>query len=141
VGVADDRAPEQPDDELDVSMEALDQDLGDELDQELHEQLDPELDQELDQELRDALMIANARRRHGALGGVLAAGMLGLDQALGRKVKEEIPVVVASNSDPLDIDREGIVIDVDDERSVVAPPMPRNGQPPPRKRAKRRREP
>ena len=135
--VADDRAPEESDGELDVSMEELDQDLADELDQELHEQLD----QDVDQDLEDALMIANARRRHGALGGVLAAGMLGLDQALGRKVKEEIPVVVASNSDPLDIDREGIVIDVDDERSVVAPPMPRTGQPPPRKRAKRRREP
>ena len=66
-----------------------------------------------------------ARRRHGGAGGVLAAAMLGLDQALHRKPKEEIPVVVASNSDPEDIDHQGIVIPVDEATSVVAPPQPR----------------
>jgi hypothetical protein len=86
-------------------------------------------------------VIANARRRHGAAGGVLAAGMFGLDQLLGRKPKEEIPVVVASSSDPTDIDADGIVIPLDANRDVIAPPMPRRGDPKPRKRAKRRREP
>ena len=66
-----------------------------------------------------------ARRRHGGVGSVLAAAMLGLDEALGRKPKEEIPVVVASNSDPEDIDHEGIVIPIDEATSVVAPPQPR----------------
>jgi len=113
-----------------------------ELDPELDPEpdLEPELD-ELDPDSDQARLIANARRRHGAVGGILAAGMLGLEQALGRKPKEEIPVVVASNSDPLDIDKEGIVIDVDAERSVVAPPLPRRGERPLRKRSKRRREP
>ena len=75
-----------------------------------------------------AALVARARRRHGAAGGILAAGMFGLDQALtGRKKKEEAPIVVSSNSDPVDIDKNGIVIDVDDGVQVVAPPQPRAG--------------
>lgn len=89
----------------------------------------------------DVDVVEVARRRHGAFGSVIAAGMLGLEQALGRKPKEEIPVVVASNSDPEDIDRDGIVIPVDAETSVVAPPLPRSGDVAVagRRRGKRRR--
>ena len=102
-----------------------------------------ELDEEvaLDDELDRDQLIANARRRHGVAGGILAAGMFGLDQMLGRKPKEEVPVVVSSNSDPVDIDAHGISIDIDAERTVVAPPIPRAGDRPLRKRSKRRREP
>ncbi len=66
-----------------------------------------------------------AKRRHGGAGGVLAAAMLGLDQALHRKPKQDAPVVVAANSDPEDIDHAGIVIPIDEATSVVAPPQPR----------------
>jgi hypothetical protein len=75
--------------------------------------------------------VASARRRHGAAGGALAAGMLGLAEFLGGKPKQEAPIVVASNSDPVDIDTDGIVIDIDSSTSVVAPPLPRRGDPPP----------
>lgn len=68
--------------------------------------------------------IATARRRHGSAGAVLAAGMFGVDIALGRKPKEEAPVVVSSNSEPVDIDADGITIPVDDNVQVVAPPLP-----------------
>ncbi len=70
--------------------------------------------------------IATARRRHGAAGAVLAAGMFGIDIALGRKPREDIPVVVAANSEPVDIDTEGIEIAVDDNISVVSPALPRS---------------
>jgi hypothetical protein len=70
--------------------------------------------------------IATARRRHGAAGAMLAAGMFGVDIALGRKPREDVPVVVAANSEPVDIDTEGIEIAVDDNISVVSPALPRS---------------
>ena len=89
----------------------------------------------------DVDKVEMARRRHGGVGGVLAAAMLGLDEALHRKPKEEIPIVVASNSDPEDIDRKGIVIPIDEATSVVAPPQPRGREAAARSRlrGKRRR--
>jgi hypothetical protein len=72
--------------------------------------------------------IAHARQRHGLAGGMLAAGMLGIDQVVnGRKPREEAPIVVAANSDPIDIDRDGISVPLDQEGqfAVAAPPLPR----------------
>lgn len=77
-------------------------------------------------EVDGAELIANAKRRHGAAGAIVAAGMFGLDQALhGRKVKQEAPIVVSAPTEPVDIDTEGIALMVDDETSVVAPALPR----------------
>ncbi len=70
-------------------------------------------------------MIATARRRHGAAGAIVAAGMLGLDQVLGRKPREEAPVVVSAPTEPVDVDEDGITVAVDDDTAVVAPPLPR----------------
>jgi hypothetical protein len=83
--------------------------------------------------------VANARRRHGAAGAMLAAGMFGLDQFLGRKAKEEAPIVMAASDQPVDIDHEGIVVPVDDRYSVLAPPQPRSDPLPSRRRRHRRR--
>ena len=59
---------------------------------------------------------------------MLAAGMLGLEQAMGlRKPKEEAPIVVDANDDPVDIDREGILFAVDEGTSVFVHPQPRSG--------------
>lgn len=69
--------------------------------------------------------IATARRKHGAAGAVLAAGMFGVDIALGRKPKEEIPVVVDAAGEPTDIDTDGIRVAVDDLIEVVTPAIPR----------------
>ena len=79
-----------------------------------------------------------ARRRHGPAGAILAAGMLGLDQALGRKPVEEAPIVIAASDEPVDIDTEGISVPIDDRRSVVAPPQPRSDPVTGRRRRKRR---
>lgn len=81
--------------------------------------------------------VDTARRRHGMAGAVLAAGMFGVDMALGRKPREDIPVVVASNSEPVDIDTDGIRVDVDGATSVVAPALPRS-EPQQRPRRSRR---
>ena len=59
-------------------------------------------------------LIANAKRRHGTLGGVVAAGMFGLDQALGRRVKQETQVVVAAPTEPVDIARVVMMLLVHD---------------------------
>ncbi len=83
--------------------------------------------------------IRTARRRHGAAGAIVAAGMFGLDQALtGRKVKEEAPVVIAASDKPVDIDQEGITVPVDEAISVIAPPQPRSDPLPSRRRRGRR---
>ncbi|MEN9644173.1 MAG: hypothetical protein RL238_842 [Actinomycetota bacterium] len=68
--------------------------------------------------------VGTARRKHGAAGAVLAAGLFGVDIALGRKPKEEIPVVVDSAGEPTDIDKDGIRIPVDEHTTVVAPALP-----------------
>ena len=78
--------------------------------------------------------IRGARRRHGTAGAIMAAGMFGLDQALGRKPKEEAPIVMAAADEPVDIDNEGIIVPVDDSVSVIAPPQPRSDPLPSRRR-------
>jgi hypothetical protein len=83
--------------------------------------------------------IRAARRRHGTAGAIMAAGMFGLDQALGRKPKEEAPIVMAASDEPVDIDHEGIIVPVDDGVSVIAPPQPRSDPLPTRRRRGRRR--
>src|SRR3954469_18072527 len=83
--------------------------------------------------------VRTARRRHGAAGAIVAAGMFGLDQALGRKPKEEAPIVMAASDEPIDIDHEGITVPVDDTLSVVAPPQPRSDPVPGRRRRRRKR--
>jgi hypothetical protein len=75
-------------------------------------------------------MIDTARRRHGVAGAILASGMLALDEALGlRPPKEEAPIIVASPTDPLDIDNDGINVPIDDSTSAYAPPQPRSEPP------------
>lgn len=69
----------------------------------------------------DVHMMETARRRYGAVGAFVAGGMLGLDRILGRKVKEEAPVVWEAAGEPEDIDR-GMTIDIDDDTSVVSTP-------------------
>lgn len=111
---------------------------------------DAELDEELADELADgdddavsvlapvSDPIATARRRHGASGAILAAGMFGVDIALGRKPKEEAPIVVAAPTEPTDIDDEGIHVPIDEVTSVYAPPQPPTDPFPARRRLRKR---
>lgn len=83
--------------------------------------------------------VRTARRRHGAAGAIVAAGMFGLDQALGRKPKEEAPIVMAASDEPVDIDHAGITVAIDEGVSVIAPPQPRSDPLPSRRRRGKRR--
>jgi hypothetical protein len=85
--------------------------------------------------------IETARRRHGTAGAVLAAGLFGIDVALGRKPKEEIPVVVDAPTEPIDIDADGIRLEVDEATTVVAPALPRADPPRRARRSRHRRNP
>ena len=56
---------------------------------------------------------------------MLAAGMLAIDDALGLRPKQEdAPIVVASPTEPTDIDTDGIEVPVDEQTSVFSPPQP-----------------
>jgi hypothetical protein len=81
--------------------------------------------------------IGTARRKHGIAGAMLAGGLFGVDIALGRKPREEIPVVVDAAGEPTDLDNEGLNFPIDDETQVVAPALPRT--PPVQTGTKRRR--
>ena len=114
-------------------------DLDDAPDGDLHVDLDGAPDVDLDDAVAfdagPADPVSSARRRHGAAGAIVAAGMLGLDQVLGRKPKQEAPIVVAANSDPVDIDRDGIEVVVEEGFSVVSKPLPRPEAEPTRRRS------
>ena len=60
--------------------------------------------------------------------------MFGLDIALGRKPKEDAPIVVTASGEPGNIDDDGIEIPIDDTTSVYAPPQPPVDPFPPRRK-------
>lgn len=78
--------------------------------------------------------VGTARRRHGAAGAMLAAGMFGVDIALGRKPKEDAPIVVTASGEPGNIDTDGIEIPIDEATSVFAPAQPPVDPFPPRRK-------
>ncbi len=81
---------------------------------------------------------AAPRRRSGGLAGAaLGAAMFGLDQVLGRKPREEAPIVVDASGQPKDLEDDGIHVPIDDTASVWAPPQPRSD--PTHRRRRRRR--
>ena len=59
-------------------------------------------------------------QRRGAA-AMIAAGMLALDEALGRKPREEAPIVVDANGQPVDIDTDGIEVRVAHRHRGVEP--------------------
>lgn len=68
----------------------------------------------------DQDLVKRAHTRYGALGAIVASGMLGLDRVLGRKPKDEGAVIWEASGEPGDIDRDGITVDIDDNTTVVA---------------------
>lgn len=70
-------------------------------------------------------IVANARRRFGSGGALLAAGMLGLDNLLREKVKPDSVQVQEAPTDPIDLDADGIQVTIDEQLSVSAPALER----------------
>ena len=66
-------------------------------------------------------IVRRAAQRYGTVGAMLAGGMVVFDKLLGRKPKEEAAVVIESSSDPLDIDRDGITVELDHNFTVFSP--------------------
>jgi len=64
------------------------------------------------------------RRLHGPVGTAIGAAMVGLDQVIFGRQREEAPIVIAASGEPGDVDTAGIVIPLDDEADLVAPPLP-----------------
>jgi hypothetical protein len=84
-------------------------------------------------------VIDTARRRYGSGGAALAAGMFGLDIALGTKKKPESVQIQEAPTDPVDVDADGIRVTIDESMSVNAPPLERVPLVSSRKRRSRRR--
>lgn len=65
-------------------------------------------------------MVRRAAQRYGFTGAMLAGGMVAFDRLLGRREQEDPPVIAEAPDEPVDIDRDGIVLRVDDSTTVVA---------------------
>lgn len=66
-------------------------------------------------------IVRRAAQRYGTVGAMLAGGMVVFDKLLGRKPKEEAAVVIEASSEPLDIDRDGITVELDNNITVYSP--------------------
>ncbi|MCU1400082.1 MAG: hypothetical protein JWN62_3191 [Acidimicrobiales bacterium] len=69
--------------------------------------------------------VATARRRHGLGGAMIAAGMFGLDQALTGKQKPDHAEIQESSSEPVDVDKDGITVVIDDATTIQTPALER----------------
>jgi hypothetical protein len=76
-------------------------------------------------------------RRRGS-DSVLFAAMLGIAEVLGRKPKEETPVVVDAPTEPVDVHRDGVSVAIDEHSSAYTPPQPRKAPLTSRPRRRRR---
>ncbi|MBU6200787.1 MAG: hypothetical protein KJS90_02165 [Acidobacteria bacterium] len=84
-------------------------------------------------------MVRRAAQRYGFSGAMLAGGMVAFDRLLGRREQEDPPVIAEAPDEPVDIDRDGIVLRVDDSTTVVA--RAPESVPGPVRRVRRRRRP
>ncbi|MCU1392299.1 MAG: hypothetical protein JWM34_727 [Ilumatobacteraceae bacterium] len=134
--MADDEAHEI-DDEIDTApadenADGIDDELDDELDDEdAPDDLDPI-------SIDNPDPVATARRKFGAGGAILAAGMFGVDQALTGKQKPEFAEIQESSSQPVDLDKDGFHLAIDEARSVDAPALERRPPIGVNKKSKRR---
>jgi len=66
-------------------------------------------------------LVRRAAQRYGTVGAMLAGGMVVFDRLLGRKPKEEAAVVFEASSDPLNIDDDGITVELNEHITVHSP--------------------
>lgn len=68
--------------------------------------------------------IEAGRRKGGVAGAAMAGAMMVMSEIVEGPKKDDAPVVVESNSDPTDVDRDGVTVDLA-ELTVAAPPLER----------------
>lgn len=95
-----------------------------------------DLRDEIDVEIDEVDELPQRRSRSDS--SILFATMLGFAELIGKKPKEEAPVVVAAPTEPGDIDTEGVTVPIDESATVFVPPQPRR-QPLRRNPQRRRR--
>jgi hypothetical protein len=66
-------------------------------------------------------LVRRAAQRYGTVGAMLAGGMVVFDKLLGRKPKQEAAVVIETSSDPIDIDHDGITVELGEHLTVHSP--------------------
>ena len=66
-------------------------------------------------------MLRRASQRYGAVGALLAGGMVVFDRLLGRKPREEAAVVIEASGEPGNIDFEGITLILNESTTVISP--------------------
>jgi hypothetical protein len=70
-------------------------------------------------------MVETARQRYGKGGAAMAAGMFGLDVALGLKKKPESVQVQEASSKPVNLDSDGFEMPIDASTTVATPALER----------------
>lgn len=85
---------------------------------------DDRIDDEDVDPVTDASESGEPRRLHGPVGTAIGAAMVGLDQVIFGRQREEAPIVIAASGEPGDVDADGIVIPLDDSADLVSPPLP-----------------
>lgn len=91
-------------------------------------EVDPSSDEQIESDVfvpsagTPAEIVAHARQRHGVAGALLAGAMVGLQQVLDPRTREQLAVVVEAPGEPGDIDRTGITVASDDGLVVHTPP-------------------
>lgn len=66
-------------------------------------------------------LVRRAAQRYGTVGAMLAGGMVVFDKLLERKPKQEAAVVIEASSEPIDIDNDGITVELNDHLTVHSP--------------------
>jgi len=91
---------------------------------------------------RNRSMIAEGRRKGGALGAAMAGAMIALRDIIEGPKKDEGVVVVDSPTDPIDLDEDGVRLEADEvggAHDINVPAQPRRAPVVPGRRASRRR--
>jgi hypothetical protein len=68
--------------------------------------------------------IEAGRRKGGVAGAAMAGAMMVMAEIVEGPKKDDAPVVVQANSDPIDVDADGITVELDDQ-AVEAPALER----------------
>jgi hypothetical protein len=91
---------------------------------------------------RNRSMVAEGRRKGGAVGAAMAGAMIALRDIMEGPKKDEGVVVVDSPTDPIDLDEDGVRLDADEVGSahdIDVPAQPRRAPIVGRRASRRRR--
>jgi hypothetical protein len=91
---------------------------------------------------RNRSMIAEGRRKAGAVGAMMAGAMIAIRDVVESPKKDDGSVVVDAPTDPLDLDDDGVTLGADEvggDHDIAVPAQPRKAPIVAGRRASRRR--